>query len=120
MDDRRKYPRFQLKNRVQATLKPERARLGQISDICQGGLSFSYITTDDWDSTSSAVDIRSEDGRFDLQDFPCRTVYDVETKKIESGGLLQQRRHGLAFEELEPDHLKNLKAIIETYATSLV
>jgi len=111
------HPRFTVKRGLTATLLPGRGRSGEIKDISRTGIAFRYMTSGNWTTESSAIDIHSQDGRCDLEEIPCKSIYESSDHDKDSSLLMEWRTHGLEFGEMSLKQTETLNTLIRDYAT---
>jgi len=105
--ERRKKERLSPKKLTFVAVRPDFVKLGKLSNISNRGLCFQYMaqsgSQDDQEGTVSSVEVDmflSNNGYY-LRGIPCRTVYDVETKKGTTFPIGMEYRHcGLRFGKL--------------------
>ena len=112
--ERRKFKRFQVKDRVFVLLGPDFTELGQIIDISRDGLSFRYMSGAQPVRDSSEIDIMVGDGGFYLERLSLIPVSDCEDK---NGFSLRSvlRRRCVQFGELMPNQISLLEYFIRKY-----
>jgi len=115
--DQRKHPRFLLAYGAVAVLTE--SKLGKISDISRGGLSFSYIDYEDEDDVaarkSSGVSIVHYPG-FSLLDVPCKIIKDDYSPPDYHHGFFKMNKCRIQFYQLTPDHEAQLVYFIAKFA----
>jgi len=111
--ERRLYERRGLKNRLFIAIRPEFDRIGWLTDISKGGVSFEYVAIEDNSPITEKVqvDIFSSPKIFDLSNLPCKLVYDAPIHR-ENGAMtaVETRRCGLVFEEMTQQQAFQLDA----------
>jgi hypothetical protein len=98
-----------------AVYKANPEKVGQIIDLSQGGLSFSYIDKRDACLELFGIDILSADNSFYLDNLSYKTVMDVETADEPSFSPIKVKRQGIKFTELTPDQLAKLKYFLQNH-----
>jgi hypothetical protein len=83
--EKRKHPRFFIRNKAFAVVRPrgnqtDQIRVGKIKNISTDGLALEYPSDGDLGNEPSYVDIFIPHGRFHLGMLPCRFVYDIQTQ----------------------------------------
>lgn len=101
--ERRLHERYELKDRIFITIRPEFERIGWLTDISKGGVSFEYTKIQEYSPLTEKiqVDIFSSPKIFDLSNLPCKLVYDTPVAK--GAGFMESietRRCGLIFQEM--------------------
>lgn len=81
--ERRENERFRAKNGAFVALRPHYTKLGQISDISMGGLSFHYMSREELPNESfDVLDILVTNDDFFLEKVPFEIVADFELTKV--------------------------------------
>ena len=114
--EKRKHPRGNVKEGLMATLEPGRGRSGQIENICQKGLAFTYLTAGDWASKDFGVNISTPNEKLSLSNVPCKSIYDILVEANQPG-LMQWHQHGVEFGELNSLQKEILNTIIQDFST---
>jgi hypothetical protein len=113
--ERRKHTRYEVKDRIFITFRPNFDRIGWITDISKGGVSLEYSTLQEFSALTDkvCVDIFSSPRKFDLSNLRCQMIYDarVESEKgfIET---IETRRCGLNFESLSPHQAAQIDIVL--------
>jgi hypothetical protein len=118
--EKRRFRRFQAPGNAFALLRGPDGRLGQIIDICKGGLAFLYVANGVQPGRSFQLDIFLANHGFHLDEVSFRTVSDFEVSKQGPPNSVIMRRCGVQFDELNQDHLSRLEYFIENYALGAV
>jgi hypothetical protein len=115
--ERRQFPRFSVAENTFAALRPHFNKLGTIKDISRGGLAFEYIALEARGGDESAIDIFLTGNGFYLSRIPCKVVYDTQMVKEEGAfqHLIEMRRCGIQFGELEPPMAEQLSFFLDHY-----
>jgi len=115
--DQRKQPRFLVAYGAVAVLTE--SKLGKISDISRGGLSFSYIDYEDEDDVaakkSSEVSIVHDPG-FSLLNVPCKVIKDDYSPPDQLYGFFKMNKCRIQFYQLTPDQEAQLVYFIANFA----
>jgi hypothetical protein len=92
--DRRRFPRYAMKDEVYLVFRPDFDTIGRLMDIGRGGFAVEYPAYEDFSETTNVeVDIFvSTNGKLTLRFVPCKVVYDVKDEQV-------TRRCGLEFEQ---------------------
>jgi hypothetical protein len=99
-------------------LKGGGVRVGEISDICPGGLAFSYLPEKTPVDEFKCVDIYLAKNEFRLSDVPCAIVYD--TIDLSNGSKADTcHRCGLRFGEMRDEHKNKLNYFLSNFTTGL-
>jgi len=109
--ENRKHTRLLAQDDSHVQLKGEETRVGKISDISSGGLSFSYLPGKKNGEGFKHVDIYLTQNGFKLSDVPCTIVYDE--KEGSNGDTLH--RCGLRFEEMPDEHSSKLNYFLSHF-----
>ena len=113
--ERRSHKRFRVKDGAFAALMPDSAKLGQILDVGEGGLSFLYIDTGEAANGSTELYIYVVDKEFYLSKLPFKVVSDVRVPNKIPINPVVMRRQGVQFGELTPEQNLSLHSFIEDY-----
>jgi hypothetical protein len=111
--ERRLHERRGLKNRVFIAIRPDFDRIGWLTDISKGGISFEYVAIENYSPITEKiqVDIFSSPKIFDLSNLPCKLVYDAPIHKGEGFmAAIETRRCGLVFEAMTQQQAFQLDA----------
>ena len=82
--------------------------LGQIIDISEGGLAFTYFPNDEILNDNFEMDILFMDDRFFLYKVPYFTVQDIETEDGVPDGIMPIRRRSVKFGKLHHNQKSQL------------
>lgn len=102
--ERRKHKRYNVKS---GTFKSE-SKSGDIIDISMGGLSFSYIDSDNWTDEEFDCGMLMGERDLGLEEIPLKIISDCAI----NSGLSITRRCGVKFEKLTPKQLAQLEYYI--------
>jgi len=81
--EKREHPRFKVKEGLTATLHPGGGWSGEIINISRTGLEFMCLSSRDWMSEPTAVDIRSEDSKYYLEKISCSPIHDSPGENVD-------------------------------------
>lgn len=115
-DERRKFKRFQVKDRVFVLLGPDFTEFGQIIDISRDGLSFRYINGAKSQSDPFEIDILFGDKGFYLERLSLVPVSDCAEKNGFSLRPLMRRRC-VQFGDLMPNQISQLEYFIRNFTS---
>ncbi len=118
--EQRRYKRFQAKKGAFALSKASVNTLGQIVDIGQGGLAFTYVAWGETTNGISEIDILFAERSFYLQNLPCKVISDSEITLRHPFSSVRMRRLSVEFEELTPKQQSELKYFITNHTSSEV
>ena len=113
--ERRKHKRFLAEDGAYAAVRPQYDKIGQIIDISQGGLSFSYIVSDGQAHEGSELDIFLIGDDFHLDKVPFKIVSDQKIPERLSPGSLKMRRCAVQFGDLTQKQMLKLEDFILSY-----
>ncbi len=116
--EKRKHPRFKIKEGLIATLQPGSSRSGEIINISRTGLEFTCLSSADWHSESTAVDIHSGDGKYHLKKILCNFIHNSPGETADSDSLVRWRLFGVQFVEMIPQQKETLDNLIRDYSAS--
>jgi hypothetical protein len=111
--NRRREPRYAVKDEVFLVFRPYFDRLGKLKDVSSGGVAFEYPVFAEYSKVNEVeVDIfASEPAHIMLRNLPCRVVYDTRIDQPTVSGV-ETRRCGLKFEGLSLQHAEQLKLLL--------
>jgi c-di-GMP-binding flagellar brake protein YcgR len=114
--ERRQHERYELKERVFITFRPEFDRIGWITDISKGGVSLQFSAVLDYPELPENVhvDIFSFPQGFNLPNLHCKLVYDIRDDR--AMGFIGTRRCGLVFDEMSGYQESKLDTILNQFA----
>jgi len=115
--EKRKHFRFAPgHNKAFIALGNEFTRVGQIRDICVGGVAFDYFFHKDLEyNPSQQLDIFMPGNKFYLRNLPCNIVYDILHLKRTANPLFLAKRIGLQFRELTHSQTTHLMFFLENH-----
>ena len=82
--------------------------LGQIIDISEGGLAFTYLPNGEVVTDSFEMDILFMDDRFFLYRVPYMTIQDIEVTDRGPDGMMPMRRRSIKFGKLHQNQKTQL------------
>ena len=98
--ERRKTERFLPRDETYVALRPDFTKLGRLSNISKGGLSFQYIASKGESQGSTHLDLFTGNNGFYLSRLACKVIYDNSLLEDNiSSTSLEHRRCGLEFGE---------------------
>lgn len=100
-----------------AVYKSKPAKVGQIINVSQGGLSFSYIDKKESPGDAFEMDIISADDSFYLDKLTFKTVIDVETTDEPSFSPITVKRQGVEFVGLTFEQHAKLEYFLRQHTT---
>jgi hypothetical protein len=118
--ERRRHERYEVKDRIFITFRPQFDRIGWITDISKGGVSLEYSTIQEYSALTEkvSVDIFSSPRKFDLSNLSCQLIYDARVDRgkgfIET---IETRRCGLVFENLSQHQAAQLEFVLNEITT---
>ena len=116
--DRRRDERHEVKDRIFITFRPQFERIGWLTDISKGGVSFEYPTIEEYSALPEKihVDIFSSPRKFDLSNLPCKLVYDTPVDKGKGFmETIETRRCGMVFGEMSQNQAAQLAAVLSQH-----
>ena len=136
--ERRKHQRFTARNGTFAVIGPENAyldeikkmsmgeiacavyksnpkKLGQIIDMSQGGLAFSYIDKRERSGKSQAMDILSAGNQFYLENVLFKTIMDADAADEPAFSPIKLKRQRIQFVNLTSDQKRKLAHFLSNY-----
>lgn len=114
--ERRKFPRYRVKDDAFVVVNPESVKVVPIIDISLGGLGFYFNDNEDWLNKTSKLEIMTADCSFYMEKLPFEVVANARTFPTQSTSLLDGRRYGLKFGHLQPNQKSKLKYFIRNYS----
>ena len=118
--ERRKYPRYRVKDNAFAVIKPEPVKLVPILDIAMGGLGV-YANGDTvWMTESSKLEIMVADCSFYMENIPFELISNQKAFSARSSTIINGRRISLQFGELMARQQAQLKYFIRNYTEGRV
>ena len=98
--ERRKTVRFLPRDETYVALRPDFTKLGRLTNISRGGLSFQYIAPKGESEGSTHLDLFTGNNGFYLSRLSCKVIYDNRLfENNTSSTSLEHRRCGLEFGE---------------------
>ena len=98
-----------------AVYRSNPAKLGQVIDISQGGIAFSYIDQKERAGNSYEVDILSAGNKFYLENVWFKTIMDVDAADESALSPIKLKRQRIQFVNLSTDQKKKLEHFISNY-----
>lgn len=118
--ERRKNNRFQVKIGAFVALRPHHTKLGQISDIGMGGLSFHYMANEELSNREfDLLDIVVTGSDFSLEKVPFETVSDFKINKVPFSSITI-KRCSVKFGDLTENQRSQLEYFIHDHTTGTV
>lgn len=112
--ERRRHPRFELKNDALVVLKPHPIKLGQIINISEGGISFHYLSHQQLPLRYFELDIFISGPDNHYNAFPFLKVNDFKLSgHFEK--VTPTRQLCIKFDSLSNEQKKQLKAFINNH-----
>jgi hypothetical protein len=105
--ERRRHKRSQAEDGAYAAVRPQYDKIGQIIDVSQGGLAFSYMASNGQEEASSELDIFLIGDSFHLDKVPFQIVSDEAIPERLAPGPQKMRRCSVQFGSLT--HIQILK-----------
>jgi len=117
--EKRKFIRYQTKEKVFAALGEQFSRVGKVKDISLGGLAFEYVNEQYPCNDLTRIDIFATGNGMHLRRLPCRKIYEMPAKSdhqhTEPSHGMNIKRCGVEFGKLTKGDINQLKALIDTY-----
>ena len=114
--ERRTNKRFIVTEGGIALLKSEPFIVGEINDICIGGISFFYFERKNQNTDASELDILFTRDSFLLTINQIKTIADLPIyKNTHNLDSLKMRRHSIQFEKLGKNEIEELEYFIDNY-----
>jgi hypothetical protein len=116
--ERRKFPRYCIKDSAFAIFTPEAARIVPIIDIGLGGLGVSFSGTSgnqDWLQSCSFLEIMVADCSFYLDNLPYEIFPESRSLSLSTVASLQNQFYGVKFLNLMPSQKTHLKHLIRKH-----
>ena len=116
--ERRKSKRYEAVNGAYAAISPRSHKLGQITDISMGGLSFKYVDTNNGDikndnQNHSEESIFLSSMGFYVGDLPFKTISDEEVTSALSLSSMKVRERKVQFTDLSFKQLFDLDCYLK-------
>jgi hypothetical protein len=129
--ERRKHPRFKVKEGVFAVLVPDSSKLGEVVDISKDGFSFRYSDSPFIDNDRGGLAFLYHDKKkssyemTELEIFlvdsdfylkvPCKVISDFDVTEKNSSNSITINRSGVQFKGLSPDQISGLEDFIRDH-----
>lgn len=121
--EKRRFIRYQAKEKVFAALGEKFSRVGKVKDISVGGLAFEYVGEPESFNDLTRIDIFSTANGTHLRRIPCRKIYEQPITQgpdpAEDSETLNIKRCGVEFGSLSEGQVSQLKALIDRYGQRL-
>jgi len=121
--NRRQFPRYNVKEMIFLTFRPEFNKMGKLKNISKSGVAFEYTSFDervclkDSRGENVEVDIFSSGGDFHVTRLPCKVVYDVPVAHGSDLHACWSRRCGLEFESLSIFQSSQLTQLLHAHVS---
>jgi len=112
--ERRKQPRYIMREGTYAFLRPPANKIGQILDISLSGLAFSYFSTNGASQEPEGIDLLAE-GEGCMEDVPFETVNDFVIPNKQPFSQITMRRRCIKFGNLATEHMLYIENLINKY-----
>ena len=113
--ERRRHPRYKVKDNAFAIINTEPVRLVPILDIAMGGLGIYMNGDDPWLNKASKLEIMVADCSFYLENIPFEAISNFKALPANVSKLPGGRRCSLIFGSLTPSQKSELKYFIRSY-----
>jgi len=113
--EQRRQTRFLAREGAFAVLRDDVSKLGQIIDICGGGLAFRYVAIGNPSNGSYRLDIFLAENGFYLGNLPFKIVSDIEIDHEIPFSSVTVRRLCIQFRELSDMQTSQLKYFIRNH-----
>lgn len=110
--NRRKHRRYLADDGVYAFICEDAPRLGQIRNICRGGLVFDHIRMEDGPEDSCLMNILSNEGKRIIRDIPFRIVSEEIINNASFFRVISMRRLTVAFGEMTSEQRGQLNRLL--------
>lgn len=121
LPERRKHVRYSPHQEAFAALGGSYSKVGRITAISMGGLSFEYTVFHETQEENSSVEIFLATGAAHIHHVPCQVVADEEIDAHSArGGQLKffsSRLCKIRFTEMSTDQQRELEAFIRTHTS---
>jgi|SaaInl8_135m_RNA_FD_contig_21_672691_length_386_multi_13_in_0_out_0_1 hypothetical protein len=113
--DKRKYPRYRVKESAFVVLRNHDSRLGQVIDISKNGLAMKYIAGEDSLDNLLQLDIFLSNTEFYLKSVRFKTTSDIQFSGASSVDGVDLRRRGGQFGKLTKKQTADVELFIRQY-----
>jgi len=113
--ERRRHPRYKVKDSAFAIISPEPVRLVPIIDIAMEGIGVYANNPDQWLIEPSKLEIMVADCSFYLENIPFEFIASFNALPANVPNLLEGRRYSLKFGTLTAGQKSELKYFIRNY-----
>ena len=110
--NRRKHPRFLVKEGAFAVMKPGYKYLGQIKNISRGGLAYRHIADKRPENGLYKIDIFLSNKEFYLENIPFKTVSVLDEATEFPYSSVMMKRRCIQFGDLDPEQKQMLDYFI--------
>jgi len=111
------HQRFRAKDLTFVKLNSEHQEdIGQLLDICKGGLSLRYFLNDKRSHNYSNLGIFVSGGNFTIDAIPFKTISDTVLANRSPFSTINLRRHSVQFENLTTDQISKLDHFLKNHA----
>jgi len=120
--DRRKHRRYQVQDGAFAALiSGANAKLGLISDICEGGLAFRYVVDNsdlenECADNTCTLDILFDAEGYFMESIPCTTIWERPLQSEDSFSNLAVKKCSVHFGPLTSEQREKLTYFIDNFA----
>lgn len=112
--ERRKQPRYILREGTYAFLRPPANKIGQILDISLSGLAFTYFSTNGASCEPEGLDLLAEGGLC-MENIPFETINDFIIPNEHPFSQITMRRRCIKFANISTDLTAYIQDIINKY-----
>ena len=98
-----------------AIYKSKPFKFGQIIDMSQGGLAFSYIDNRKKRDPSDEINILSAANKFFLENILFKTVMDIDSAEEPAFSPIKLKRQRIQFVDLSSDQIKKLEYFLSNH-----
>jgi len=113
--ERRKHPRYKVKDNAFAIINSDPVRLAPILDVAIGGLGVLMNGDGQWLNQASKLEIMVADCSFYLENIPFEAISNFKALPANVSNLPGGRRCSLIFGSLTPSQKSELKYFIRSY-----
>jgi hypothetical protein len=113
--ERRKHKRLKVENGVFASLSPQFAIIGQITNVSKGGLAFRYVASKPRTPGAIRLNILVTDGSFSIEKLQFSSVWDLSTPDEFACGPITYRHCGVAWEKLDVSQRADIDHFMACY-----
>ncbi len=113
--ERRRHPRFEVKDLAIAVPNKVLPQVGRIINISKGGMAVRYLDQENWTNEAFTVDILIN-SNFLITNIPIQNVGDYKVENQVSFSVMTERQCCLKFGTLSEEQEKLLDEFILSYA----